>query len=123
VRRVPQGGEPPALNRFNEPIRPTPAAIKAARIDGGYCSSHALAVPDSAEEVDIETQARFAEQSSANVRVVHAERVAKKEIKTVSQKLRRVQGEAARKGVDIGPDVLDIRKRVEQIEQRLSEAL
>jgi hypothetical protein len=122
MRRTVQVTDPPAFDIYGEPIPPTAAAIKAARIDGGYCQSAALAVPDSAEEVDIESQERFAEAGAVNYRIVHATRVAKQEIKTLSQKLRRVQGEAARKGVDISPDIAEIKRHVEGIESRLSEA-
>ncbi len=122
LRRSVPVNDSPAFDVYGEPIAPSPAAIKAARIDGGYTQSHALTVPDSAEEVDIDTQEKFAGMGVVNYRIVHASRVAKQEIKTVAQKLRRVQGEADRKGVDITPDLVEVRQRIEDIEDRVSEA-
>lgn len=122
MRRVVPVNAAPAFDVFGEPIPPTEAAIRAARIDGGYTQSAGLAVPDSAEEVDIDTQQKFAEVGLLNYEVVHASRIAKQEIRTVSKKLRRVQGEAARKGVDITPDLAAIKEQIKQLEARLKEA-
>lgn len=123
MRRVPPvTTEEPAFDIYGDPIEATSQAIEAARADGSYSRSYGLAVPDSAEEIDAPMQEAYGRQARRNFGIVQAERLAKRDIRSVSQKLRRVQGEAIRKGIDISSDVKEIRHQVEGLERKLSEA-
>jgi hypothetical protein len=53
-RRTPPMEEPPETDAEGFPIPHTKEAIAAATIDGNYCQGSAQAVPDVAEEVDIQ---------------------------------------------------------------------
>lgn len=106
-RRTPGMFEPPETDAEGFPIPHTKEAIAAATIDGNYCQGSAQAVPDVAEEVDVEyrrvlgTKARAKEPGMEK-----AKRNEEATAKQLARKLARIQAEGAKYGVDLTPRIL-----------------
>lgn len=121
VRRVPQMHEPPERDESGTPIPHNAAAIEAARRDGNYTASSALAVTDAGEAVPDDFQRELTKDAQDRARlrelVEHPERVTERDLQRKANKMRKLQAEAKRKGIDITPE-LD--KAIDEIQGKLA---
>lgn len=88
----------------------------------GYTNRRRDGLPDEPPAVDEETQERITENSLHTYNLVHAEQLAKRDIRSLGEKLQRARADAAKKGIDISPDVERIKAEVEQLRQKIGEA-
>lgn len=109
VRRVPQMFDPPDRDELGIPVPHTASAIEDARLDGNYTASAALAVPEDDEAIDDDVQNRITKDANELGRlrelVEHPERVVEQDQKRKQNKLRKLQAEARKKGIDITPEL------------------
>jgi hypothetical protein len=120
VRRAVPVFDPPALDEHGDPLPPTEKAIADARVDGNYTRDAGRAVPGAGEAVDIETQERITAEGLRNYNLVHSAELAKREIRSLTATLKRVRGEALKKGIDITPDVERIKAEVAALQQKVA---
>lgn len=119
VRRAVPVFEPPALDEYGDPIPPSERAVADARLDGSYTRDASRGVPGAGEAVDLETQERISAEGLRNYNLVHAAEVAKREIRTLTASLKRVRGEALKKGIDITPEVTRIKAEVAALQKKV----
>lgn len=116
-RRVPQVFDPPELDEFGEPKKPTPAAIKEARLDGSYTTSHELAVYDEHNDgADDRILDLYAAEAGAKRALGDSERTRERleEIRKLPTSRRIVELEklAKERGVDVRDDFKALERRV-----------
>lgn len=121
VRRAVPVFDPPALDEHGEPVPPTEKAISDARLDGNYTRDAARGVSGAGEAVDLETQERITAEGLRNYNLVHQAEVAKREIRSLTATLKRVRGEALKKGIDITPEVERIKAEVAALNRKVSQ--
>ncbi|HEV2791773.1 MAG TPA: hypothetical protein VGV69_10780 [Solirubrobacterales bacterium] len=119
VRRAVPVFDPPALDEHGEPIPPNEKAIADARLDGNYTRDAARGVAGAGEAVDLETQERISREGLRNYNLVHQAEVAKREIRSLTATLKRVRGEALKKGIDITPEVERIKAEVAALKSKV----
>lgn len=118
-RRTTPHFEAPELGVDGKPIDPTPGAIAEATQDGNYTQAHSLAVPGIDEEVDERTQAAITEGALHNYNIVHAQRLAKREIRSLTGQLQEARAAAVKQGIDISPEVEQIKEQVNSIKRKV----
>lgn len=112
LRRVPPVFDPPQVNESGDPIPPTADAIADARLEGSYTTSSARGIADAGEgvgdetlrEFDVKARAAFAEEQTTE----QALRATERSSKQLANKLRRLQAEATRYGVDLSPQLVEM---------------
>jgi hypothetical protein len=120
VRRAVPVFDPPALDEHGEPLPPNEKAIAEARLDGNYTRDAARGVRGAGEAVDLETQERISAEGLRNYNLVHQAEVAKREIRALTATLKRVRGEALKKGIDITPEVERIKAEVAALQSKVA---
>lgn len=117
-RRVPLMFELPALDEYGDPIQPSKEAIEAAAIDGNYCQSNSLAVPDIAEEVDINYRRSLGVSARARVarrkRMDDPQKEAERDVEALSREMRELGKRAAKMGIDVSLVLAPIAKQIEE---------
>lgn len=121
VRRAVPVFDPPALDEHGDPIPPTEGAISEARLDGNYTRHAARGVAGAGEAVDLEAQERITAEGLRNYNLVHQAEVAKREIRSLTATLKRVRGEALKKGIDITPEVERIKAEVAALQRKVAQ--
>jgi len=121
VRRAVPVFDPPALDENGDPLPPTEQAISDARLDGNYTRDAGRGVPGAGEAVDLETQERITTEGLRNYNLVHQAEVAKREIRSLTATMKRVRGEALKKGIDITPEVERIKAEVAALQRKVSQ--
>jgi len=121
VRRAVPVFDPPALDEHGEPLPPNEKAIADARLDGSYTRDAARGVSGAGEAVDLETQERITAEGLRNYNLVHQAEVAKREIRSLTATLKRVRGEALKKGIDITPEVERIKAEVAGLQKKVAQ--
>lgn len=95
----------------------TSSEIEAARIDGNYTRSHTQAVPESDDVVPPEVQNVFALEARARwsgyMEAERSSEVAEQRAKQLTRRLRRLQADAVKHGVDIAPRLLGMIREAE----------
>jgi len=103
-RRTPKMHEPPETDECGHPIPHTKEAIAAATVDGNYCQGSSQAVPDVAEEVDIQyrrvlgTKARG--KDASRKREEQPMQEAEKDLQRVNAETKELAKRAVKMGVD-----------------------
>ena len=120
VRRAVPVFDPPALDEHGDPIPPTEKAIADARVDGNYTRDAGRGVTGAGEAVDMETQERITAEGLRNYNLVHSAEVAKREVRSLTATLKRVRGEALKKGIDITPEVERIKAEVAALQRKVA---
>jgi hypothetical protein len=119
VRRAVPVFDPPALDEYGDPLPPNEKAIADARLDGNYTRDAGRGVPGAGEAVDLETQEKISAEGLRNYNLVHQAEVAKREIRSLTATLKRVRGEALKKGIDITPEVERIKAEVAALKSKV----
>lgn len=92
------------------------------RVHRGYTRNPNHAIPDEPQVVDREVLDRFAEDARDRYVAQHADELAKREARSLSNQLREAHSRAARRGVDVTPEIAAIRAQLDQIRNKLGEA-
>lgn len=121
VRRAVPVFEAPALDEHGDPIPPSERAIAEARVEGSYTRDAGRGVPGAGEAVDLETQEKISAEGLRNYNLVHQAEVAKREIRSLTATLKRVRGEALKKGIDITPEVERIKAEVAALKRKVEQ--
>lgn len=121
VRRAVPVFEPPALDENGDPVPPSERAIADARLEGSYTRDAGRGVAGAGEAVDLDTQERITSEGLRNYNLVHQAEVAKREIRSLTAALKRVRGEALKKGIDITPEVERIKAEVAALQRKVGQ--
>lgn len=108
-RRTPGMFEPPETDSAGVPIPHDAAAIAKASEDGNYTASAALGVPEDDDAVPRDYQEQITKEAGERGRlremVEHPERIVDQDQRRKQNKLRKLQAEARKKGIDITPEL------------------
>jgi len=103
-RRTPGMFEPPETNSEGFPIPHTKEAIAAATVDGNYCQGSSQAVPDVAEEVDIQYRRVLGTKAKAKdasrKREEQPMQEGEEDIRRITSEMRELARRAVKMGVD-----------------------